>query len=131
MEYQSSAGQKSLEVLEVPDPEPGPDEVRIRAPPTATVNPTDIGLRAGNRAEAFAAFTPPYVPGMELAGTVDRVGEGAPAWSVGDEVMAIVQPQRTGRGAQSEPLRRPSRAGCSDSGGRVLRRGSHDPHERG
>jgi NADPH:quinone reductase-like Zn-dependent oxidoreductase len=89
-----------LEVVELPVPEPGPGEVRIRVA-AATVNPTDIGLRSGNAAAALADKEAPYVPGMEAAGTIDATGTGT-TWHVGDEVMAIVVPQRTGRGAQSE-----------------------------
>jgi len=44
---------------------------------------------------------PPYIPGMELAGVVDAVGEGA-SWRPGDRVMAIVNPRRPGGGAQAE-----------------------------
>jgi NADPH:quinone reductase-like Zn-dependent oxidoreductase len=44
---------------------------------------------------------PPYIPGMELAGVVDAVGEGAD-WHPGDRVMAIVSPRRPGGGAQAE-----------------------------
>ncbi len=93
-------GPEVLEVVDIPTPEPGPGEVRIRVA-AATVNPTDIGLRSGNNAAMFAEKEPPYVPGMEAAGTVDAVGADSP-WQIGDEVMAIVVPQRTGRGAQSE-----------------------------
>jgi NADPH:quinone reductase-like Zn-dependent oxidoreductase len=38
---------------------------------------------------------------MEAAGTVDKSGEGS-AWQPGEQVMAIVTPMTTGRGAQSE-----------------------------
>ena len=38
---------------------------------------------------------------MELAGTVDAVGQGSP-WQVGQRVLGIVIPTRTGRGAQCE-----------------------------
>jgi NADPH:quinone reductase len=93
-------GPEVLEVVELPIPEPGPGEVRIRVA-AATVNPTDIGLRSGNSAATLAEKEPPYVPGMEAAGTIDAVGSGS-TWRVGDEVMAIVLPQRTGRGAQPE-----------------------------
>ena len=93
-------GPEALEVVELPTPDPGPGEVRIRVA-AATVNPTDIGLRSGNAAAALADKEPPYVPGMEAAGTIDAVGSGS-SWNVGDQVMAIVVPQRTGRGAQSE-----------------------------
>src|SRR2546425_5491702 len=44
---------------------------------------------------------PPYIPGMELAGMVDAVGEGT-KWRPGDGVMAIVNPRRPGGGAQAE-----------------------------
>ena len=79
---------------------PGPGEVRIHVV-AATVNPTDIGMRAGNSAAALADKETPFVPGMEAAGTIDAVGDGVD-WQIGDVVMAIVVPQRTGRGAQSE-----------------------------
>jgi NADPH:quinone reductase len=93
-------GPEALEVVELPTPEPGAGEVRIRVA-AATVNPTDIGFRSGTAAAALADKEPPFVPGMEAAGTIDAVGSGT-SWKVGDEVMAIVVPQRTGKGAQSE-----------------------------
>ena len=96
----SFGGPEVLEVGEIPTPEPGLGEVRIKVA-FATVNPTDIGLRSGNNSALLADKEPPFVPGMEAAGTIDAVGEGT-SWQVGEEVMAIVVPQRTGRGAQSE-----------------------------
>ena len=39
-------GPDQLRVFEVPEPHPGPGEVRIRVH-AATVNPTDTGLRSG------------------------------------------------------------------------------------
>jgi NADPH:quinone reductase len=93
-------GPEVLEVADLPVPEPGPGEARVRVA-AATVNPTDLGLRSGRRAAALAALTPPFVPGMELAGTVDAVGPDTD-WTVGERVFAIVLPMRTGRGAQAE-----------------------------
>jgi NADPH:quinone reductase len=93
-------GPEVLEVAELPVPEPGPGEVRIRVA-AATVNPTDIGLRSGRRSAELSRFSPPYVPGMELAGVVDAVGQDS-SWRAGNRVLAIVLPMRTGRGAQSE-----------------------------
>ena len=95
-------GPEVLEVAELPAPEPGPNEVRIRVM-AATVNPTDLGLRAGRRAEDLAGLPPPYVPGMELAGVVDAIGPDT-EWLLADRVMAIVLPTRTGRGAQAEQV---------------------------
>ncbi len=93
-------GPEVLEVVELEDPQPQEGEVRIQVA-AATVNPTDTGLRAGRRAAILERFAPPYVPGMELAGVVDRVGPGG-GWHLGDEVIAIVDPTRGGRGAQAE-----------------------------
>ena len=71
----------------------GPGEVRIRVH-AATVNPTDVGVRNGARAEQQKADPPPYVPGMEAAGIVDEVGNGVPdRLKVGDAVIAIVVPK--------------------------------------
>jgi NADPH2:quinone reductase len=91
-------GPEVLEVAELPEPQPGPGEVRIRVA-AATVNPTDLGLRSG----AYGAqAAPPYIPGMELAGTVDAVGPGVADVHPGEQVMAIVQPRRPQGGAQAE-----------------------------
>ena len=97
-------GPEVLEVSELPEPLPGPGEVRIRVA-AATVNPTDISFRVG-RQQTTAQLTqmgvlPPYIPGMELAGVVDAVGTGTD-WHPGDRVMAIVNPRRPGGGAQAE-----------------------------
>jgi NADPH2:quinone reductase len=103
-------GPEVMEVSELPVPDPGPSEVRIRVA-AATVNPTDIGFRTGRQLNAAQlaeiGVKPPYVPGMELAGVVDAVGAGAP-WRVGDRVMAIVNPRRPDGGAQAEQVVVPS-----------------------
>ena len=93
-------GPEVLEVVELPEPVAGEGEVRIRVA-AATVNPTDIGLRDGRRAEALKDLPPPWVPGMELAGEIDAVGPGG-HWSAGQQVIAIVVPFRPLGGAQAE-----------------------------
>ena len=96
-------GPEVLEVGELPEPQPGPGEVRIRVA-AATVNPTDISFRSGRQTTVQlheSGARPPYIPGMELAGVVDAVGEGTD-WHTGDRVMAIVNPRRPGGGAQAE-----------------------------
>ena len=67
-------GPESLEVVELPDPEAGPGEVRIRVH-AAAVNPTDTGLRSGARAAQLKDIPPPYVPGMDAAGVLDQIGD--------------------------------------------------------
>ena len=95
-------GPEVLQIVELPEVHAGPGEVRIRVH-AATVNPTDVGVRNGSRAEQQKADPPPYVPGMEAAGIVDEVGSGVPRLEVGDAVMAIVVPKGS-HGAYREQI---------------------------
>ncbi|HTE84284.1 MAG TPA: NADP-dependent oxidoreductase [Dehalococcoidia bacterium] len=100
-------GPEVLEVKELPEPLPGPGEVRIRVA-AATVNPTDVGFRSGRQAAQLSSnMQPPYIPGMEMAGVVDAAGPGA-GWKHGDQVMAIVMPRRPAGGAMAEKVVVPS-----------------------
>lgn len=74
-------GPEHQSFLDVPVPEPGPDEllVRVRA---AGVNPGDWRLREG----AYG-IDGPAVLGREVAGTVQRLGVGVTGFAVGDEVF--------------------------------------------
>ncbi len=99
-------GSEVLEVADLQQREPGPGQVRIRVA-AATVNPTDISFREGRQAAALNGLEPPYIPGMELAGTVDAAGEGS-EWNPGDRVMAIVIPRRPEGGAMAESVVVPS-----------------------
>jgi len=92
-------GPEVLQIVEKPVPEPGPGEVRIRVA-AATVNPADTVLRSGRHGPP-EGLEPPYVPGMELAGTID-VAPGGSGFRPGDRVMAIVSPRTAGGGAQAE-----------------------------
>lgn len=77
-----------LAVQDVPDPEPGPEEVLVAVRATA-LNRADLLQRRGFYPEPG----PPReheVPGMELAGTVVALGPRVTEWQVGDEVMGIV-----------------------------------------
>ncbi|MBV8086556.1 MAG: NADP-dependent oxidoreductase [Chloroflexi bacterium] len=98
--FSQAGGPEALHVADLPIPEPGAGEVRIKVA-AATVNPTDLGLRSPARVEALKSFAPPYVPGMEAAGTVDAVPAGS-TFHPGDRVLAIVLPNAGGRGAQAE-----------------------------
>ncbi|MER7758752.1 zinc-binding dehydrogenase [Streptomyces sp. NPDC097619] len=79
---------ENLRPEELPDPVPGPGEVRI-AVAAAGVHLLDTALREG-RAGGPAHALPelPTVPGREVAGTVDALGEGTdPSW-LGKRVVA-------------------------------------------
>ena len=85
-------GPEVLEVIEVPEVQAGPGEIRIRNY-AAAVNPTDVVVRNGMLAEFQKKNPPPYVPGMDAAGIVDQLGEEVDTdIQVGDNVMAMVVP---------------------------------------
>ena len=84
----------SLSVEEHPDPVPGKGEVLVRVR-AAGVNGADILQRKGGY--PAPPGSPPDIPGLELAGEVAVLGEGAERFALGDRVMAIV-----GGGGQSE-----------------------------
>ena len=75
-----------LTLREAPDPIPRNGEVRIRVAASG-VNFDDIRGRLGllpNRPPL------PYVPGFEVAGTVDAIGQGVKTVQEGDPVFALV-----------------------------------------
>ena len=96
-------GPEVLVEVELPTPEPAPDEVRIRVH-AATVNPTDILFRAGGQRERLADRQPPYRPGMDAAGVVDAVGEQVTRLAVGDRVAALIVPAGPNGGAYADQV---------------------------
>ncbi len=83
-----------LRVEERPDPVPGKGEVLV-AVHAAGVNGADIHQRKGRY--PAPPGSPQDIPGLELAGEVVELGEGALRFAVGDRVMAVV-----GGGGQAE-----------------------------
>jgi len=69
-------------VVDVEVPEPGPGEVRLKVE-AASVNFPDILICQG---KYQLRLEPPFTPGMDLAGTVDAIGDGVTDFAVGDEV---------------------------------------------
>jgi NADPH2:quinone reductase len=70
---------------EMPDPHPGPEEVRIRNRASA-LNFFDI-LQVQGKYQLKPPF--PFTPGAEVAGTVDAVGEAVRDLHPGDEVIGL------------------------------------------
>ena len=93
-EVTAYGGPEVLRLAERPDPSPAPGEVvvRIRA---ATVNPTDVSLRAGAH-RAAASLQPPFVPGWDLAGEVTAVGGDVDRYRPGDRVVGMIPFGRIG-----------------------------------
>ena len=83
-----------LRLEEVPDPEPGPGEIRI-AVEAAGVHRVDTMIRAG-AAPGGPPPTLPMTPGREVAGVVDRVGPGVGAEWLTRRVVAHLGPANGG-----------------------------------
>lgn len=97
-------GPEVLTIVELPEPEPGAGEVRIRVH-AAAVNPTDITFRTGGRAAQLAGRPTPYIPGMDVAGVVDKLGNDSDGrLAVGDSVIAFIIPMDPHRGAYAEQI---------------------------
>jgi NADPH2:quinone reductase len=78
-------GPEQLRVAEVPDPLPGPGQVRISVR-AAGVNPVD----AGNRADgSWAGLQTPCILGYDIAGVVESLGPGVTDPRPGQRVMAM------------------------------------------
>jgi len=71
---------KSYVITDVPMPEPGPGQVRIKVIQVGVCG-TDLHIHDG---EFMAAY--PLTPGHELVGTVDALGQGADRFRVGEHV---------------------------------------------
>ena len=69
-------GPEVLGIVTLPVPSPGPGQVRVRVA-AAAVNPTDLAFRSGSHRSMPEGVSPPYVPGMDLAGVVDAAGADA------------------------------------------------------
>jgi NADPH2:quinone reductase len=69
-----------------PTPEPGPGEVLIQVS-AAGVNRPDVMQRQGMYAPPPGASD---LPGLEVAGRVVRLGDGASRWNINDRVCALV-----------------------------------------
>jgi NADPH2:quinone reductase len=72
-----------LTLGEMPDPEPGPGEVRVRIGYSG-VNPSDVKRRGGWGGQAIPF--PRVIPDMDGAGVIDRVGAGVESQRVGERV---------------------------------------------
>ncbi|HLI40925.1 MAG TPA: alcohol dehydrogenase catalytic domain-containing protein, partial [Streptosporangiaceae bacterium] len=78
-------GPEVLSVRDVPEPRPGPGEVSV-AVRFAGVNYTDVRNRRGD-----GLGVPPFIPGVEVSGTVREVGDGVTALRPGQAVAAFTR----------------------------------------
>ncbi len=85
-----------LAVVDVERPTPGAGQVLLRVAASA-YNAADAGMRGG--------FLPipielPHVPGYDVSGTVDAIGDGVEGLAVGDAVIGFLPMERDGGAAE-------------------------------
>src|SRR6202453_3885259 len=90
--FSQLGGPEVLEIVDLPDPHPGPGQVRI-AVRAAGLNPSDWKKRKGLMDEEL-----PQTMGHEASGIVDELGEGVADAAVGDRVFGLSAEE----GAQAE-----------------------------
>ncbi len=95
-------GADRLTLDQTPRPEPGDGEALVRGR-AAGVNPIDWKLRDGGMKD-FMPMRFPYVPGVELAGVVERIGSGVTTVQPGQEVFG-----RAAHGSYAEYALAPAR----------------------
>jgi len=99
--FHEFGGPEVLRYEEVEQPTPGAGQVRVRVAASA-FNAADNGMRAG-----FLPITVvlPHVPGYDVSGTVDALGEGVSGTTdgglqVGDAVIGFLPMERDGGAAE-------------------------------
>jgi NADPH:quinone reductase-like Zn-dependent oxidoreductase len=80
-------GPEVLKFEEYPDPVPGVGEVLVRVA-AASVNPIDCKRRAGLTKDFYPLQFPGLI-GVDMAGTVAKIGPGVDGFSVGDQVFSM------------------------------------------
>ncbi|MEP6980224.1 MAG: NADP-dependent oxidoreductase [Nakamurella sp.] len=82
VQFAGYGGPEVLAMVEAAAPRPGPGRIRV-AVRAAAVNAIDSKYRSGS----IPVKTLPYIPGVDVAGVVDELGEGVVGVAVGDEVL--------------------------------------------
>ncbi|GGR66084.1 NADPH2:quinone reductase [Nocardioides luteus] len=88
-------GPQVLRLEEVPDPTPGPGQVRIRVE-AAGIHRLDTSIRAADLPPTMPRPELPMTPGREVAGVVDEVGDGVDRTWRGAAVVAHLGPGSSG-----------------------------------
>jgi NADPH:quinone reductase-like Zn-dependent oxidoreductase len=94
--FHETGGPEVLRYEDADQPIPGAGEVRIQVAGSA-FNPADGGIRAG-----FLPIpvTLPHVPGYDVSGTVDALGDGVDGITVGENVVGFIPMTADGSAAQ-------------------------------
>jgi NADPH:quinone reductase-like Zn-dependent oxidoreductase len=96
--FHAFGGPEVLRYEDVDVPTPGAGEVRVRVTATS-YNSVDATIRAGGLQDR-APVQLPHVPGVDVAGTVDALGDGVDAIAVGDRVVGLLPMTAAGAAAE-------------------------------
>ena len=88
MRFHEYGDAEVLGLDEVDLPTPGPGQVRVRVAATS-FNGVDGNIRAG-RMQGPMPMDLPHVPGLDVAGTVDALGDGVDTLREGDPVIGFL-----------------------------------------
>ncbi|OPX05004.1 NADPH quinone reductase [Mycobacterium sp. AT1] len=81
-------GPGTLAVVDLPDPRPAAGQVAIDVT-HAAVGLIDVFIRQGLFKDQPGMPQPPFIPGLEIVGTVRALGQGVSGFSVGEKVLSL------------------------------------------
>ncbi|WP_275291020.1 NADP-dependent oxidoreductase [Amycolatopsis sp. La24] len=84
--FETFGGPEALRVREVPAPQAGPGQLRVRVA-AAGLNPMDWFMTSDAETAARFGLSLPCGFGTDYAGTVDQIGDGVTEFAVGDRVF--------------------------------------------
>lgn len=87
LQIEAHGGPEVMRLAEVPIPEPGPGEVRVKME-ACGLNFSDIMAREGRYLREIAL---PHILGHEFCGVIGKIGRGVEGWNVGQRVVATTQ----------------------------------------
>ncbi|WP_086668930.1 NADP-dependent oxidoreductase [Lentzea kentuckyensis] len=96
--FHEFGGPEVLRYEDVERPVAGAGEVLVRVAAT-TFNPVEGNIRLGVMQGPIPVELP-HTPGLDVAGTVDALGEGVEGFAVGDEVVGFLPMTRPGAAAE-------------------------------
>jgi NADPH:quinone reductase-like Zn-dependent oxidoreductase len=99
MQIKAFGGLEPLRRVEVPPPEPGPNQILVEVAATS-VNPIDWKLRSGLLRWIAGAFGLPATPCLDFAGEVKATGPTVADFTAGDRVFGMLSLKPLGAAAE-------------------------------
>jgi NADPH:quinone reductase-like Zn-dependent oxidoreductase len=96
VQFEKVGGPEVLQYGEIERPTPAAGQVRIRVAASA-FSAADTGMRAGTLPIPVVL---PHVPGYDVSGTVDALGEGVEGFAIGDAAIGFLPMAENGGAAE-------------------------------